>query len=273
LSAEQNAFQKMNFQTRNMLAGALFALFFSACQDVIDLDLDAADQQIVIEGIITDQPGKHRVQITKSVPFDLPNQFPAVTGAFVTIADGAGLLDTLSESAPGIYETQKLTQGIAARTYTLQVATAGKIFTARSTMPVAVPFDNLTAKPDFGGDFSLVTEFKDPVGLGNFYNFSVFVNGERKPSIFTLNDELIDGNLVKRTLFEPDLELLSGDSVTVEMFCLDPVEYKYLLTLELILGGGPIGGSTPSNPDNNFGGACLGHFSAHTVQARSVVIP
>lgn len=251
----------------------MLALFFASCQDVIDLDLDAADQQIVIEGILTDQPGKHRVQITKSVPFDQLSQYPAISGAFVTIADDAGLLDTLSESAPGIYETQKLTQGIAGRAYTLRVVAEGKTFTARSIMPAAVPFDNVVAKADFGGDFSLVTEFIDPVGLGNFYNFSVLVNGKRSSSIFTLNDELVDGNLVKRPLFEPDLQLLSGDSVTVEMYCLDRIEYKYLLTLELILGGGPIGGSTPSNPDNNFGGACLGHFSAQTVQARSVVIP
>lgn len=114
----------------------------------------------------------------------------------------------------------------------------GKTYTARSTMPATVPFDDLKAEPDFGGDFSLVTEFYDPVGLGNFYNFSVQVNGNRSPSIFTLNDELTDGNFVRRDLFEPDLELLSGDTVTVEMFCLDRVEYKYLLTLEFTLGGG-----------------------------------
>lgn len=263
----------MNFHLKNILAGGLLALLFASCQDVVDLDLDAADQQIVIEGILTDQPGKHRVQIVKSVPFDEPNQFPPISGALVTIADDAGLLDTLPENAPGVYETQKLTQGIAGRTYTLRVVAEGKTYTAHSTMPAAVPFDNLVAKPDFGGDFSLVTEFLDPVGLDNYYNFSVLVNGERKPSIFTLNDELTNGNLVKRDLFEPDLELLRGDSVTVEMFCLDPTEYKYLLTLELILGGGPIGGSTPSNPDNNFGGTCLGHFSAQTVQVKSVVIP
>ena len=263
----------MNFQLKNILAGGLLALFFASCQDVVDLDLDAADQQIVIEGILTDQLGKHWVQITKSVPFDEPSQYPAVTGALVTIADDVELLDTLLESSPGVYETQKLTQGIAGRIYTLRVVAEGKTFTAHSTMPAAVPFDNLVTKADFGGDFSLVTEFLDPVGLGNFYNFSVLVNGKRSSSIFTLNDELIDGNLVKHDLFEPDLELLTGDSVTVEMFCLDRIEYKYLLTLELTLGGGPIGGSTPSNPDNNFGGACLGHFSAQTVQAKSVVIP
>lgn len=263
----------MTFQLKNILAGGLLALFFASCQDVVDLDLDAADQQIVIEGILTDQPGKHRVQIVQSVPFDQPNQFPPVSGALVTIADDAGLLDTLPENTPGVYETQKLTQGIAGRTYTLRVVAEGKTFTARSTMPAAVPFDNLRAEADFGGDFSLVTEFQDPAGLGNFYNFSVQVNGERKPNIFTLNDELTDGNFVKRALFEPDLELLSGDSVTVEMFCLDPIEYKYLLTLELTLGGGPIGGSTPSNPDNNFSGACLGHFSAQTVRVKSVIIP
>jgi hypothetical protein len=57
------------------------------------------------------------------------------------------------------------------------------------------------------------------------------------------------------------------------MFCLDETEYRYLLSLQLIAGNNPGGGSTPGNPENNFGGSCLGHFAAKTIQTKALVVP
>lgn len=266
----------MNFKLKNMLAGVLLALFFSNCQDVVDIELDAAEQQLVVEGAITDQPGKHQVRITKTVPFDEPNKFPAVSGAFVTIGDNTGLIDTLRETTPGMYETQRLKQGVYGRTYTLRVAVEGKQYTATSTMPGRVPFEALSiGSTNFGGNtnLNLVPEFTDPAGLGNYYNFAIIKNGRRQPEIYTLNDELSDGRRITRPLLNQNLDLKSGDTCSVEMYCLDPVIFKYMLTLQLTSGNGPGGGATPANPDNNFGNACLGYFSAHPLQTQTMMIP
>jgi Domain of unknown function (DUF4249) len=265
----------MNFKLKNILAGVLLAFFFSNCEDVIELDLDNVAPQMVIEGNLTDQAGKHRVQITKTVPFDQPNEFPAISGAFVTIGDNTGLLDTLKETSPGIYETQGLTQGIYGRTYTLRALVEGKEYIAVSKMPQRVPFDALsTSTSIFGGSTSqnVIPEFNDPVGLGNFYNFAIIKNGERQPEIYTLSDELSDGKRITRPLLNPGLDLKSGDTCTVEMYCLDPVIFKYFLSIQLTSGNGPGGGTTPANPDNNFGNTCLGYFSAHPWQTKTVVI-
>jgi Domain of unknown function (DUF4249) len=265
----------MIFNIKNIALGLLFALTFSNCQDVIDLDLDKVDPQLVIEANLTDQPGKQQVRITKTVPFDQSNVFPAVSGAFVTIGDNTGLLDTLQQTAPGVYETKRLKQGISGRTYTLRATVESKQYTAVCTMPKAVPFDNLTTNlSNFGGNASqnLVPEFTDPVGLGNYYNFAIIKNGERQPQIYTLDDELSDGRRITRPLLNPNLELKSGDVCTVEMYCLDPVVFKYFLSIQLTSGNGPGGGTTPANPDNNFGNACLGYFSAHPLQSRTVTI-
>ena len=265
----------MNRNLNAVWAILLLAFALTGCQDVIDLDLDNTAPQIVIEGNLTDQVGNHRVSISKTVPFDEPNTFPAVSGALVTIADDTGLLDTLLETAPGIYETQQLRQGVYGRTYTLRVKIEGTEYVAASTMPERVAFDTLSVmKSAFAGSVSLdlVPEFRDPANLLNYYNFSIIKNGERQPDIYTLNDELANGNKITRPLLNPNLDLKSGDVCTVEMYCLDPVVFKYFLSLQLIAGNGPGGGTTPANPDNNFGNACLGYFSAHPLQSKTVYI-
>ena len=260
---------------KNILAATALVLLFSNCEAVIDVDLNSADPQTVIEGIVTDQPGHYQVSITKTINFDQPNDYPSVAGAFVTIADDAGLLDTLAEVSPGIYQTNRLAQGIPGRTYTLHVEAGGKEYNAMSTMPLPVPFDTLvTEQTVFAGELTtnLVPAFKDPLGLGNYYNFVVTKNGVRNTEIFALDDALSDGQTVTRPLFSQDLELKTGETGSVEMYCIDYLEYKYLLSLQLISGGDPGGGSTPANPDNNFGNACLGHFSAQPVQQRTIVV-
>lgn len=265
----------MFINIKNILLGLVIALTFSNCQDVIDINLDSVEPQLVIEANLTDQPGKQQVRITKTVPFDQPNKFPAISGAFVTIGDNTGLLDTLQQTAPGMYETKRLKQGISGRTYTLRATVEGKQYTAVSTMPKAVKFEDLTTSiSNFGGNTSpnLVPEFTDPVGLGNFYNFAIIKNGERQSDIYVLDDQLVDGRRITLPLLNPNLKLKTGDVCTVEMYCLDPVIFKYFLSLQLTSGNGPGGGTTPANPDNNFGNACLGYFSAHPVQSRTVTI-
>jgi hypothetical protein len=265
---------------KNSIKVGLLALLFTSCQDVIEIDLNDAAPQFVIEGAVTDQPGLYRVSITKTVNFEQPNEYPAVSGALVTLSDGA-VKDTLAEVAPGIYETQHLPQGEPGRTYSLTVRAEGQTFAASSAMPAAVPFDTLTLDRGtlpFGGGESIlvVPNYTDPLGFGNYYRFIQWNNGERLPNIFVADDRNSDGIRVTRPLFAPggddgEDELAVGDTVLVEMQSIDRATYKYLYALDANSGNGP-NASVPANPDNNFGGACLGYFSAHTVQRRVLVV-
>ena len=57
-----------------------------ACTKNINVDLKNASPQLVIEGIVDNQQAA-TVQISKSVPFSSSNNFPAVSGAVVSISD------------------------------------------------------------------------------------------------------------------------------------------------------------------------------------------
>lgn len=250
-------------------------LLFSCDQEeIIHLDLNEAPAKFVIEGSVTDEAAPCQVHITRTVNFDQPNDFPAVSGALVVISDDAGRMDTLTEKNPGDYESADVFTGVAGRTYTLRVWAEGHAFAARSTMPERVPFDDLKAiRLPFGGSDALVMSpvFNDPAGPGNNYQFIQTNNGIRQPYIFVTDDRNNDGSTVSSLLLAPDLETMPGDTVTVEMRNIDRATYKYFVALAASNGNGP-NASVPANPDNNFDGACLGYFAAYTVQRRTMLV-
>ena len=252
------------------------ALLLFSCnkEEIIQLDLSSAPVQYVIEGCVTDEARPYSVRITQTVNFDQANDFPAVQGALVVISDNAGQTDTLVEKSQGWYETPETKSGVYGQTYTLQVWINGILFMAKSTMPHVVPFDDLRAiNLPFGGENALVISpvFKDPAGLGNNYQFVQSNNGIRQPYIFVMDDRNNDGSQVNKLLIAPDLKTNPGDTITVEMRNIDRATYKYFVALDASNGNGP-NASVPANPDNNFEGACLGYFSAYTVQRRTLIV-
>ncbi|ASW73972.1 hypothetical protein IQ37_18405 [Chryseobacterium piperi] len=253
-----------------------------SCEKEIDLDLADQSGNIVIEGNITDQPGPYIVRITKSVAFTQNNQYPAVTDAQVIVSDNTGQTETLQYVGDGKYQTTAFT-GAAGRIYTLKVQAEGKQYTAQSTMPEAVPFDGL--KQDsfvFGGEttYTLLPIFTDPATLGNRYLFSFTINNKPKRTIEVFSDNVNNGLVNQRPLFLPNDDedgnshkVVVGDTIHVEMQSIDHTIFTYYSALlQIIGGGGPGGGVTPSNPPSNINNGALGYFSAHTLSKRSAVI-
>src|SRR5579871_6752178 len=140
-----------------MAKSTLFFLALSlaaaACKKVVDLHLNDAAPQIVIEGEVTNTKGPYSVKISKTVNFSADNVYPPVMGAAVTITDSTtGKSETLVPGADsGTYLTQHLI-GTPNHTYTLNVTVDGKQYTATSRMPVPVFLDSVTFALNF--DFS-----------------------------------------------------------------------------------------------------------------------
>jgi hypothetical protein len=257
------------------IIATIMILAIASCQKVIDLKLNNAPAQIVIEGNITDQDGPQYVTITKSVPFTATNNFPAVTGAIITLNDGAGSQFKFKEVHPGLYTLYPF-QGVYGRTYTLTVKIGGTTYTAQSTMPtVSVPLDSVTDKTNVFGKSNLRTitvNYQDPPNIANQYLFVLFVNSNEAGTIFTNDDSFTDGRYVKEDLFQNDIDIHPGDTANVNMECIDKNVYQYWYTLSQQQANGPGGGVTPSNPPSNFNNNALGYFSAHTITGKSLIV-
>ncbi|MGL4598034.1 MAG: DUF4249 family protein, partial [Bacteroidia bacterium] len=222
---------------------------FSSCTKEIDIDLNSSNPQLVIEGVVTDETGPYTVKLSKTINFSDDNNYPPVTGAFVAIADlTAGITDTLDEVMPGIYQTSNLI-GTELHTYQLTVIAESKTYTARSTMPSKINLDSLRfntlALPGVNDALAVIPMFTDPILLGDNYRFVVTVNGDKDDSYILGNDNVSNGEVNQRPLISRTISIASGDTVSVDMRCLDLSTYTYFFTLAQISGNGPGGGTTP----------------------------
>lgn len=238
-----------------------------ACTKVVKLPLHTAPSQYVIEGNITDQPGPYLVRIFQTTAFYDSNRFKGITGAVVQVADNEGNKELLVDNGGGNYYTQHL-QGIPGNTYTLNVVIGTNTFTASSQMPPLVPLTGLAiGQITNTGKMVLVAmpEFTNPPGPGlSYYLFNQTVNGILDKTLYYWNSQYSAGqaNSFDLARSDPDSTLHVGDSIRIEMQCLDKSMYTYWSALDAAATGN--GGSYPGNPVSNLTGGALGYFSAHT---------
>jgi uncharacterized protein DUF4249 len=258
---------------------ALFALFLSSCEKVIHLDLNTTEKKYVIEATVTDQPGTAQVLLSQTRNFDDNNQFVGVSGAVITVKEQGGSLTTFTETSHGRYEAPTLA-GSSGKSYDLMVVIAGNVFTATSTMPAKVNLDSI-----YTTDELIFTDtrkignvvFQDPPGRGNNYRFIQYLNDLKEKQLFVENDDYTDGrlNISKLYYFADDKSdstiIKSGDSLRVDMLCIDPNVYQYWYSLERNTNGDN-NNTTPANPVSNIQGGALGYFSAHTLQTRRMKV-
>ena len=117
--------------------------------------------------------------------------------------------------------------------------------------------------------------YADPLAKENTYRFVLSVNNKIINQHFVQNDAVTNG-VVNTQRLEADeniVKLKPGDSITINMQCIDNRVALYYTTLALMGDSGPGGGTTPNNPPTNISNGALGVFSAHTVKEKSKIVP
>lgn len=254
------------------IPAVLTMLVLASCEKVIDLNLGDDTGKLVIEGNITNIKGLQSVKLSTNVPFTNKNTYPPVTGAVINLKDEKGNTFPLTESSPGNYTANDLA-GISGETYTMNVLTNGKTYTARSVMPAVVKLDSVTTKTsDFDAKKrQVIIHYQDPAGISNQYRVVMFVNDVQVKAVFAYNDDFNDGKYVHNEIRQQDIDIYPNDKITIELQCIDKPIYTYWFTLMQQSDAGPGGSVTPSNPPTNISPASLGYFSAHTTQLMNVI--
>lgn len=262
----------------------LLVLFtFGACEEVIEVELDDADPQIVIEATVSDNPDNNYVKITKSTDFYNPSEYENISNASVFVTDPDGNTFNFSEETAGNYYNKQLT-AIVGSEYNMSVIVDGKTYSATSILPKPIIVDSLRTigeKRPFRDnlDYEYHLYFQDNPGIRDFLRFRLFINGERKNGVFRYEDRLTDGNYIdfNRFFIRDDEDIIAGDVVRIEILTIDEATYEYFDTLRRVLansgrGGGPTGGTAPSNPTTNWSNGALGYFSAYNFAVESAII-
>lgn len=111
-------------KTRWIIKLSFLALLTSSCVTKFMPEISDKEDLLVVEGLITDQPGICKINISKSQPL-WTNRIPVpVRRCKVWISDDMGKVDTLREQLSGSYFTDSATfQGVVGRNYVLHFIT------------------------------------------------------------------------------------------------------------------------------------------------------
>ncbi len=222
----------------------LFALGFSSCTDVIEVDVPTAPPRLVIEASIDWQKGTsgnfQSIRLSSSTPFFDNLQESPVTGASVKITneiDGTEFL--FQDENDGTYTTASFLP-VVGDSYTLQVEYEGETYTASETMTPVVEIDSVFQSVDNGFDQNALEVnvlFTDPANVPNFYLAKFLRQGDLFPTLFDIKDEFTDGNQIK-IIYERidnedtgEKEFEPGDIIEIDLNGISSTYYDFMRLL------------------------------------------
>lgn len=267
----------MKKTTQLYLWAALSAIFFSSCQDVIEIELNDADKQYVIEGGVIQGTDSIQVRLSKTSSYfnnDAPQTLNNGT-VIVTLPDGTEV--NLVEQGNGVYKANNIAV-VTNANYKLRVNIDDKSFTAETTVPNTVVIDSLDYEESVGltgttDGYNVFVNFIDPIGK-TWYKLNTIINGvpSNEPSdIMVFDDNLNDGNPIRIPVFVRVFE--AGDVVDVELQVIDENTYNFYNTLSTAVNssGGPFE-AAPANPITNIKGGALGIWGGFSSSTATIAI-
>lgn len=118
------------FQFKRKLRWTVVFVLLTACVDRITFDIPRTDPQLVVEGMITDQPGPYTVKVSRTFSTREPafNNGSAGKSKVLLFADDV-FLEELREIESGVFQTSPGTRGIIGKSYFITIDTEdGKHF-------------------------------------------------------------------------------------------------------------------------------------------------
>jgi hypothetical protein len=259
-------------------------LMVTSCfRDPVNVDLSEFGTHVVIQGTIADNAGPHFIRITETIPYNGNHDFPAVSGANVSIQDDQGNTVKLQETESGLYQAFNF-QGIPGRLYTLTAIIKGKKYTASSGMPKPLQIKNVNMERTSPGvnDYELSLIFQDRAGIEDFCAgiedfclINVYKNGILHDH-YLYQDEQTDGQEV---IFDDlNVSFNNNDVATFELISFDRASYDFFSSLDMVVDVEdrellatfiPI---TTYNPTTNLNNGAFGYFSAFAIRRYTRIV-
>ena len=158
-----------------MVTLGLIAVMLGSCIDRINIKMPETDLPIVVDGLITDEPGPYTVQITQASTLDGFLKYRKFLSAkSVTIFDNAGNSEQLKEAEIGVYKTKENgIRGVIGREYAIRIETKdGLVY---ESVPDKI---NPVGEID---ELNYTLDAFQPIDSPTEYGFRVYVNAHGVP--------------------------------------------------------------------------------------------
>lgn len=260
------------------------ALFFTSCEEVVDIDLDTAAPKLVIEAAINWERGttgtNQTIKLTTTADY-FDNSVPTVSGATIYVRNSTNeQFNFIEVPNTGRYVCNNF-KPVIGQTYTLTVISQGNTYTASETLKAVAPITKIEQNNEggfTGKDIEIKTFYNDPANETNYYLYKYLYSNKVKSNYYADEDKFFDGNEFFSISDDEDLKI--GDVIEVTHFGISKQYYNYMSILVSIAGnnsGGPFQ-SPPATVKGNIINTTdsanypLGYFSLSEIEIRKYTI-
>ncbi len=173
---------------KNILFFISVLVFYSSCEDVIEVDLQEGNNQLVVDAWVNSLPQTQSITLTRTSPyFESTAPTPELGATVQIIDDNATAYDFLDSDNDGVYTWTPpagSSFGNVGDSYGLMITTASGIqYSASSAMKRIMPIDSIVLEDredeEFGDPPGIYAEFfaRDVPGEGDSYWIKTFKNG------------------------------------------------------------------------------------------------
>ena len=159
------------------------AFWAGACVKQYSPDIPSIGKRLIVEGMITDQPGPYVIKLSYTTDYSFASLNYLVYNASVVISDDAGTTEVLQQLSPGVYQTRTGgLRGVAGRTYKLTVKTTdGHAYESapellKASPPIQAIYYEYTYHPtaptnDKRNQWDVYIDTQDPETTGDYYRW------------------------------------------------------------------------------------------------------
>lgn len=232
-------------------------LVLTACEDVVDIDVQEGPTRLVIEASLDWEKGTEgnyqTIKLSTSTPY-FDTSFQPAIGATVSVLNvNSGTEVLFVDQNDGNYTTTNF-EPVIGDTYALTVNYKNEVFTATEKMTPVPEIKEVFQSRDDGfndEDLEVHLVFTDPEAEENYYLFKFLKEGELFPAFEDAKDEFINGNEIDwwYEIEEDEMDGLTpfepGDTVYISMHGISKSYYEYIKILIEQMGGAGLFSSTP----------------------------
>ena len=216
---------------------------FTACEKVIELDLDTQEKELVIDAHIDWEKGttgqEQTIQLSYTQPYYSQEAPEGASGATVLVADNQGNIFPFVEHIAGTYKNLSFTPTLGRR-YALIVQHQGKEYVASDILKEVPQLteDNITQSNDGGftrDQIMLTLRFDANPNERNNFVLRIKASSDGVTRIYGFNDRYFpDGRFSSKILSRSNKEeekFKPGDTVEITLFRVSETYMNYIRVL------------------------------------------
>ncbi|WP_163399736.1 DUF4249 domain-containing protein [Flavobacterium fluviatile] len=258
------------------------SLFFTGCEEVVDVDLETAAPKLVIEAAINWRKGtsgaQQTIKLTTTTGY-FEDGIPIVSGAVVYIKNSTNQqFDFAEVPNSGRYVCNNF-KPVIDENYTLTVISNGNTYTASETLKSVAPITHIEQN-DSGTIAGIVVRafYNDPAEIDNYYLYRYVYSNKITSTYYADKDEFYQGNEFFSVSDDEDLK--AGDEVEITHYGISKQYYNYMNIL-VSISGSNIGGPFQTPPATVRGNIInvtdksnypLGYFSLSEIVSRKYTV-